>query len=143
MKPEAIEAVLRQLQPYDYGWRCELPTPSTFFGNPVELRIETRPCPATESAPIPNSTEIELVRLILSALPEMLAQAEQYYADYNAGFPELVDKIDQPHIWVCREWLGSEIPANWTFLIGISDAPDWCIHTEFRGLEFREIWSGD
>jgi hypothetical protein len=58
-------------------------------------------------------------------------------------FPELLSKVHEPHIWVCREWLGEGFPGNWSFVVGISDAPDWGTHIEFRGLEFQRIWSGD
>jgi hypothetical protein len=84
-----------------------------------------------------------LVRLILAGLPEVLAEAERQYAEYNADFPELFGKIHYPHVWICREVLEDERPDHWAFVVGISDAPDWGIHTEFHGLEFQQIWSGD
>ena len=143
MDPDAIEAVVQHLQPGPYGWWCELPRPERFFGQPVELRVDTRPFPDDEPPPPPASEELDLVRLILSGLPSVLAECERQYREYNAEFPELLDKVHEPHIWVSREWLGESQSGDWSFVVGISDAPDWGIHTEFRGLEFQRIWSGD
>lgn len=132
-----------ELEPYPYGWRCELPARYRFFGCPVRVKIETRPSPADELPPPPNPSEVELVRLIVSSLSELLAEAERQYATFDQEFPELFDKIDDPHVWVCREFLELDGPDRWALVSGISDAPDWCIHIEFRGLEFHEIWAGD
>lgn len=143
MEPDSIEAVLQGLQPYPYGWQCELPAAARFFGKLVGLRVDTREVPADGPPPPPDPTEAGLVRLILSGLPGVLAEAERQYAEYNADFPDLIERAHEPQIWVSREVLADEGPGHWAFVVGIVDAPDWCIHTEFNGLEFRLIWSGD
>jgi hypothetical protein len=105
--------------------------------------LDTRAEPAEEPPPAAEPAEIGLVRLILGGLPGVLAECERRFREYNAEFPELLGKVHEPHIRVSREWLGGEPPGDWAFVVGIADAPDWGIHAEFRGLEFREIWSGD
>jgi hypothetical protein len=135
--------MLNGLQPYPYGWGCQLPPPYQFFGQQLAVMIETRPIPADESAPRPTRGEIDLVRLILAGLPEILAKATQEYAAYNAEFPELLAKVHEPRIWVCREFQAEEGPDWWALTSGISDAPDWTIYVEFRGLTLLEVWSGD
>ena len=144
MERDTIEAVVQQLRPSPYGWRCELPTPVRFFGQLVELQVDTLPfCDDDEPPPAPAPAEVELVRLVLGGLPGVLAECERQYRKYNAGFPELLGEIREPHIWVSREWLGDAPPGDWSFVVEIADAPAWGIHSEFRGLEFQEIWSGD
>lgn len=131
------------LQPYSYGWRHELPAPYRFFGQPVTLTIETRPVPAEALAPVPSQTEISLVRLILSELPGVLAKAEQEFAAYNKDFPDVLGKVHDPRVWLCREFQETDGPECWALASGISDAPDWTICVEFRALRFQEVWSGD
>jgi hypothetical protein len=140
---DAIEALLGALQPYPYGWRHELPAPYRFFGQPVALTIETRPFPADDLAPPPTQTEINLVRPVLAGLSGVLAKAEQEYAAYNADFPELLGKVHDPRVWICREFQERDGPDRWALTSGISDAPDWTIFIEFRALTFLEVWSGD
>lgn len=143
MQANAVAEALELLRPYDYGWRCVLPTSVRFFGHPVALELETRPFPAEDSPPAPSRGEADLASRILAASPEVLAVAERQYAAYNADFPDVMAKIDRPRIWICREFQERDGPDRWTFVVGISDAPDWSIFVEFRGLGFFEIWSGD
>ena len=143
MDADAIEAVLSGLQPYPYGWRQELPTLYRFFGQPVAVTIETRPFPGDGLAPSPTQAEVNLVRLVLARLSGVLAKAEQEYASYNAAFPELLGKVHEPRLWVCREFQARDGPERWAFISGISDAPDWTVFLEFRALTFLEVWSGD
>lgn len=128
---------------YRYGWRGDLPAETRFFDQPIQLRFETRPVPRDDTPPPPELDEIELARLILGKWSTLHDECERHYREYNAEFPELLGKVSEPHIWICREWLGEEPPGKWAFVSGISDAPDWGIHIEFTGLEFKEIWSGD
>jgi hypothetical protein len=141
--PEAIEAVVRELQPNPYGWGCELPAPFRFFGRTVELRVDTREYPTDDPTPSPDPDELELVRLILGGLPGVLIEAERQYAEYNADFPDLIERAHEPHIWIARNIRETDGPDHWSFIVGIADAPDWGIHIEFQGLEFQRIWSGD
>jgi hypothetical protein len=137
----AIERILATLSPNDYGWRRQLPI--EFFGQPVSLRIETRPNPGKEPPPPPTPREIELAHSILSNFGCLLAECDRQYRDYNADFPELFGKVHEPRVWICREFLGEAPPGAWAFVTGISDAPDWAIQMEFSGLEFQGTWSGD
>jgi hypothetical protein len=139
----AVEAFLKGLQPYPYGWRRELPAPYRFFGQPIAVTIETRPFPADSQAPPPAPAEIDLVRRVVNGLPGVLAAAERAYAAYNADFPELVGKVRDPRVWVCREYQAADGPDRWALESGIADAPDWTICVEFRGLAVVEVWSGD
>jgi hypothetical protein len=117
--------------------------PHRFFGHPVGLEIETRPFPDSEPPPSPSQPELELTRLILTGLPEVLAEAEKRYAAYSADSPEVLAKVHRPRVWICREFQDREGRDWWAIEAGISDAPDWTICVEFRGLEFVEVWSGD
>lgn len=143
MEPEAIEAILATLQPYPYGWRQELPAPYRFFGQPVAVTIETRPFPEAGEPPRPASAELDLVRLVLAGLPGVLTIAAREYAAHNDAFPEVLRKVSDPRVWVCREFQQRDGPDRWALTSGISDAPDWTIFVEFRGLSFLEVWSGD
>ena len=143
MDRATIDAVVRRLRPTHYGWWCELPNPVRFFGQPVELQLDTRPFREdNEPPPAPARAEVELVRLILAGLPGVLAECERRHREYDAKFPWLLDKLCKPYIWVSREWLGDAPPGDWSFVVGIADVPEWGIHSEFRGLEFQELWSG-
>jgi hypothetical protein len=84
-----------------------------------------------------------LVRLVLGGLPDVLAKAEWQYRQYNADAPDMIERAERPHVWLSRDLLAAEGPMHWAFVVGIADAPDWGIHVEFEGLEFRRIWSGD
>lgn len=143
MERNAIEAVVRQLRPGPYGWRCELPTPVRFFGQPVELVVDTRPVRDDKPPPALAPAEVELVRLILDGLPEVLTECERQYYRCIAEFPELFGKAHGPQIWVSREWPGDGPPGDWSFSVGIAGAPGWGIHCEFRGLELQRSWFGD
>ena len=143
MDANAIEAILGALQPYPYGWRHELSAPYRFFGQPVALTIETRPFPADDQAPLPTEAEVNLARLVLAGLSAVLAKAEQEYAAYNAACTELLGKVCDPRVWICREFQERDGPERWALTSGISDAPDWTIFVEFRALTFLEVWSGD
>jgi hypothetical protein len=94
----AIEAVLSSLKPDPYGWGQELPAPYRFFGQPLALKIETRPFPADDLASPPTQAELELVRRVLAELPEVLAKSEHEYRAYNADFPELLGKVHEPRV---------------------------------------------
>jgi hypothetical protein len=114
-----------------------------FIGHPVAVEIETRPSPDPEPPPSPSRTDVELTRLILAGLPEALVEAERRYAAYSADSPEVLAKVHRPRVWICREFQDREGRDWWALEAGISDAPDWSICIEFRGLEFVEVWSGD
>ena len=127
----------------DFGaGRHELPA-YRFFGQPITLTVETRPFPAADQAPPPTESEVNLARLVLAGLSEVLAKAEQEYAAYNADFPELRGKVHDPRVWVCREFQQRDGPERWVLTSRISDAPDWTVFIEFRALTFLEVWSGD
>lgn len=143
LQSDAKEYILHLLQSYAYGWRCVLPESARFFGHPISLELETRPCPEEESPPLASVGEVDLASLILANIPEVLAVCEREYAAYNAAFPEILAKIDRPRVWICREFQERDGPDTWAFETGISDAPDWSICLEFKGLDFLEIWSGD
>ena len=143
MEPDAIDAVLRGLRPYRWGWRLDSLPRFSFLGKPVALHVDTQPIPTGNPSPPLDATEIELVRLILGGLPGVLAEAERQYRQYNADFPDLIERAHEPRIWLSRDILADEGPLHWAFVVGIVDAPDWGIHSEFEGLEFRRIWSGD
>jgi hypothetical protein len=143
LEPEAIEVILARLHHYPYGWRQELPAAYRFFGQPVAVTIETRPFPEAGEPPKPADAELHLVRLVLAGLPDVLATAAQEYAAYNDAFPELLRKVTDPRLWVCREFQQQDGPDRWALTSGISDAPDWTIFVEFCGLSFLEVWSGD
>jgi hypothetical protein len=143
MERETIDAVVRQLRPGPCGWRCELPTPVRFFGQPVELLVDTRPVRDDEPPPVLAPAEVELVRLILGGLPGVLAECKRQYRRSSTELRRPLGKAHKPEIWVSREWLGDAPPGDWSFVVGISGAPGWGIHSEFSGLEFQRIWSGD
>jgi hypothetical protein len=138
-----IETILRALRPYPYGWQAELPAPYCFFGQPITVTIETRPSPEEIIAPPPIQSEVDLIRLILSEFPRVLVTAAMEYAAYNSEIPELLRKVCEPRVWVCREFQEMDGLDRWAFVSGISDAPDWTIFIEFRGGTFLEVWSGD
>src|SRR5262245_16726536 len=117
--------------------------PHRFFGHPVALELETRPFPDSEPPPSPSRPEVELTRLILAGLPGLLAEAERRYATYSAETPDVLAKVHRPRVWICREFQDREGRDWWALEAGISDAPDWSICIEFRGLEFVEVWSGE
>jgi len=75
MGPDSIHAVLRGLQPYDWGWRFdELPS-ARFIGMPVGLRIDTQPIPTGRPSPPLDSTEIGLASTILGGLASVSSEA--------------------------------------------------------------------
>jgi hypothetical protein len=143
VEPDVIEEVIQGLQPYAYGWRSDLPMAYRFFGQPVAVEIETRPFPGPEPPPSPSRTEVELTRVILAGLPEALVEAERRYAAYSADEPEVLARVHKPRVWICREFQDREGRDLWAIEAGITDAPDWTICVEFRGLKFVEVWSGD
>ena len=114
-----------------------------FFGQPVGLKVDTRPYRDDEPPPAPARAEVELVRVILGKLPGVLAECEVQYREYNAELPELPGKVHEAYIWVSREWQGDVPPREWSFVVGISDSREWFVHSEFRGLEFQQTWSCD
>jgi hypothetical protein len=140
---DTIDAVVQRLRPGPYGWRCELPAPVRFFGRPIELLMDTRPVREHEPPPGPAPAEVGLVRLILGGLPGVLAECGRQYRRANIELPRPLGKAHEPAIWVSREWLGDAPPGDWSFVVGISGAAGWGVHSEFSGLEFRRIWSGD
>jgi hypothetical protein len=140
---EAIEAILATLHPYPHGWRQELPAPYRLLGRPVALTIETRPFPEEGEPPRPSEAELVLARLVLAELPGVLATAEREYAACDDTTPALLRKVADPRVWVCREFQERDGPDRWAVAWGISDAPDWTVCVEFRGLNFVEVWAGD
>lgn len=143
MEREAIEAVLATLQPYAYGWRQELPAPYRYFGQPVALAFETRPFPEAREPPRPLGAELDLARLVLAGLPGVLATAAREYTACDDTTPELLRKVAEPRVWICREFQEQDGPQRWALAWGISDAPDWTVYVEFHGLGFLEVWAGD
>jgi len=86
MDADAIEALLRSLRQYRWGWRTALPG-VRFIGKPVWLRVETQPIPTGGPSPPLDATETALVRLVLASLPALLADIERHYRDH-ADSPE-------------------------------------------------------
>jgi hypothetical protein len=142
MEPDVIDAVLRSLQETQWGWQAVLPEVA-FLGQPVRLRVDTRPVPAEGPPPVPNADETELARLVLSGLPAALAEAERQYRAYHAGVPGAVELAHEPQACVCREQLAREGPGRWSLVVEIAGAPDYGTHAEFVGLSYVGIWSGD
>jgi hypothetical protein len=138
---EAIDAVLRSLQQYRWGWRAALPGVN-FIGQPVGLRVDTQPIPTGGPSPPLDATETALVRLVLGALPELLVEVERHYREH-ADSPDIIERVHEPHVWLSRDVLAEEGPDRWSFVVGVADAPDWGIHSDFAGLAFQRIWSGD
>jgi hypothetical protein len=138
---EAIDAVLRSLQQYHWGWRAELPG-VRFIGQSVELRVDTQPIPTGGASPPLDMTETALVWQVLAALPELLVVIEREYRGH-ADSPDIIDRVHEPRVWLSRDWLAEVGPGHWSFVIGIADAPDWGTHADFDGLVFQRIWSGD
>lgn len=143
MTADAIDGVLGGLRPYRWGWRDDALPGVQFLGRPVGLRVDTDPTPAGNPPPPPDATETALVRLVLAGLPDLLPLLEREYREYNADHPDVIERVHEPHIWLSRDFLEEIGPGFWTFGVGIADAPDWGIHLEFDGLQFRRIWSGD
>ncbi len=142
MDAEAIDAVLGSLEEYRWGWRAVLPG-VRFIGQPIELRVDTQPVPTNDPSPALDAAEMALVRLILGSLPALIAEVERQYLAYNADFPEVIERVHEPRVWLCRDVLAEEGPGRWSFVVGIRDAPDWGIHSDYDGLAFERIWSGD
>lgn len=141
MNTEAIDAVLRSLQVYRWGWRADLPG-VRFIGKPVELRVDTQPIPTGGPSPPLDATETVLVRLALGGLPELLPVIEREYRGH-ADSPDIIERVHKPAVWLSRDILAEEGPGRWSFAVGIADAPDWIIAADFDGLSFLRIWSGD
>jgi hypothetical protein len=129
LEREAIETILATLQPYPHGWRQELPAAYRYFGQPVTLTIETRPFPEAGEPPRPSGAELDLVRLILAGLPGVLATAGREYAACDDTTPELLRKVADPRVWVCREFQERDGPDRWAVasqgrsLIDLGPAP--------------------
>lgn len=141
MDADAIDAVLRSLGEYTWGWRVALPG-VRFMGKSVGLRVDTQPIPTGGPSPPLDAAETALVRLVLGGLPGVLAEAERRYREH-ADSPDIIDRADEPSVWLSRDVLAEEGPGHWALVVGIAGAPDWATHAEFEGLEFHEIWSGD
>lgn len=135
------EAVIRSLRPYTWGWQANIPTVS-FLGRSVFLRVDTIPEPTGRGSPPLDAVEMALVRLVLGALPDLLPAIEQRYREH-ADSPEVLERVEEPCVWLSRDILAEEGPTRWAFVSGIGNADDWAIHAEFDGLTFCEIWSGD
>jgi hypothetical protein len=141
MEAIAIEAILRSLQEYRWGWSTTLPS-VRFLGKPVSLRVDTQPIPTGGPSPPLDATEIALARLVLANLPGMLTEIEGHYRSH-ADSPDIIERVHEPSMWLSRDILTAEGPDHWSFVAGITDAPDWTICAEFAGLTFQGIWSGD
>jgi hypothetical protein len=138
---DVTEAVVRSLRPYTWGWQANIPAVS-FLGKSVGLRVDTQPEPSGGPSPPPDEAELALVRLVLGALPELLPEIERHYREH-ADSPKVLDRADEPRVWVSRDMSAEEGPTRWAFVTGIADAPDWTIQAVFDVLTFREMWSGD
>jgi hypothetical protein len=138
---EAIDTVLRSLQAYRWGWRTDLPG-FRFIGKPIGLRVDTQPIPSGGPPPPLDVVETALVLRVLTALPELLPFIDQEFRGH-ADSPDIIERVQKPHVWLSRDWLVEEGPGHWSFVISIADAPDWGIHADFDGLTFQRIWSGD
>ena len=141
MEAATIDAVLRSLQEYPWGWRTTLPN-VRFLGKPVMLRVDTQPIPTGGPSPPLNVEETALVRRVLGDLLGLLPEIERCYRSH-ADSPDIPDRVHEPSVWLSRDHLAEEGPDHWCFVSGIADAPDWTICAEFSGLAFQEIWSGD
>jgi hypothetical protein len=137
-----IDELLKVLRPYPYGWQVEIPAPYKFLGHSINLDVETRPNPDDVDAPVTNEIEIELARLILTNLSDVLGEAERRYVAYCSDEPGVLERIEHPRIWLCREFMSTD-SKHWVLAAGFVDAPDWVVHAEFSGLFFEDIWSGD
>ena len=104
--------------------------------------MDTQPIPTGGPSPPLSATETSLVRLILGGLPELLPVIEREYRGH-ADFPDIIDRVHEPAVWLSRDILAEEGPGRWSFAVGIADAPDWTIAADFDGLSFLCIWSGD
>ena len=135
MDAEAIDAVLRALEEYRWGWRAVLPG-VRFIGKPVGLRVDTQPIPTGGPSPPLDPFETALVRQVLGALPELLVVIEREFRGH-ADSPDIIERVHQPHVWLSRDWLAEVGPDHWSFVVGVADAPDWGIHAEFAGLAFQ------
>jgi hypothetical protein len=141
MEAVAINAVLRSLQEYHWGWRTTLPK-ARFLGKPVHLRVDTQPIPTGGPSPPLDATEIALVRLILGNLLGLLPEVERNFRSHTDS-PDIIERLHEPSVWLSRDILAEEGPDHWSFVAGIADAPDWTICAEFAGLACQDIWSGD
>ena len=141
MEADTIDAVLRSLQEYRWGWRTTLPN-IRFIGKSVSLRVDTQPIPTSAPSPPLDATETTLVRLVLSNLPGLLTEVERHYRSH-ADSSDIIERVHEPSVWLSRDILAEEGPDHWSFVVGIADAPDWTICAEFSGLSFQDIWSGD
>ena len=141
MEPASIEEVLQSLQQYRWGWRATLPG-VRFIGKPVSLRVDTQPIPTDGPSPPLADTEVALVRLILGKLPALLVEVERHFREH-ADSPDIIDRVHEPSVWLSRDVLAEEGPDRWSFEVGIAGAPDWSIQSDFAGLAFQNIWSGD
>src|SRR5262245_5764888 len=141
MEVDAIEAVLRSLQEYRWGWRTTLPD-IRFIGKSVSLRVDTQPIPTGGPSPPLDANETALIRLVLGNLPGLLTEIERHDRSH-ADSPDIIERVHEPSVWLSRDILAEEGPDHWAFVSGIEDAPDWTICAEFAGLAFQEVWSGD
>ena len=141
MEAGAIDVVLRSLQEYRWGWRSTLPE-IRFIGKPVSLRVDTQPIPTGGPSPPLDATETALVRRVLGNLPGLLTEIERHYRSH-ADSPDMIERVHEPAVWLSRDILAEEGPDRWLFVVSIAGAPDWTICTEFAGLGFQDIWSGD
>jgi hypothetical protein len=139
---EAIDAVLRSLQPTPWGWHAGVPG-FDFLGQPVSLRLDTRDVPTDEPPPTPDSGEVRLARLVLGGMPGVLSQAEQRYRMHHSNVPSAIELAHDPHVWLSRSGLAQDGADRWQFVVGIAGAEDYGTHAEFAGLSCVGIWSGD
>lgn len=141
MDAESIDAVLRSLAEYRWGWRADLPGVQ-FLGQPVGLRVDTQPIPTGGPSPPLDATETALVRLVLGGLSNLLPVIEREYRGH-ADSPDIIERVHEPAVWLSRDILAEVGPGRWSFAVGIANAPDWTIAADFDGLAFLLIWSGD
>jgi hypothetical protein len=129
------------------GWIVAIPTErGTLFDQPVSIHFETRMLPAKKPPPAISEEEQELAGLILSNLPELLAEVTRRFDAYNEGnkhAAQLRATVRNPHIWISREVQEDEGPSRWFFVIGFAESEDYAIDVEFEGLECIDVAGGD
>jgi hypothetical protein len=144
MDARAIKRLLDDLQRHEHGWQGPVPRAyGTFFGKQICLVVETLAVADDDASPPPLSpAEKKLARAILAELPQVLQNAEEKLRDHCAERnPEAIERIENPHIWLCRDTLEEDGPGRWEFVVGQEETPDFGYHIEFDELECQNIWA--
>ena len=130
------------LVPTDYGWKGRFQGGLfRVLGQEVSFQIDTRAVPDEPKTLSPISeSQAGLLRSIANALPAILQKVEKEIIAYNDFEPEFRQFLRDPQVWLSSETDDGE---SWTFVIERTDNPDFGYHSEFKGTNFIEIWSGD